>query len=74
MINVPSRIINVPFFKPNARSEPFGKENDIDVISMLSDPNDDSPANVDAAVQWRDDKKAFKKKVQTCVRKSQEEL
>ncbi len=45
----------------------------VSVISMLSDPNDDSPANVDAAVQWRDDRKAFKKKVQTCVRRSQEE-
>jgi ubiquitin-protein ligase len=23
---------------------------------MLSDPNDDSPANIDAAVMWRDDR------------------
>lgn len=29
----------------------------ISVISMLSDPNDESPANLDAAVQWRNDKK-----------------
>mmetsp|Transcript_23950 Transcript_23950/g.56575 ORF Transcript_23950/g.56575 Transcript_23950/m.56575 type:complete len:233 (+) Transcript_23950:12-710(+) len=45
----------------------------ISVISMLSDPNDESPANLDAAVQWRNDKKAFKKKVRQIVRKSQDE-
>ena len=44
----------------------------ISVISMLSDPNDNSPANVDAAKQWRNDIKGFKKKVAQCVRKSQE--
>jgi ubiquitin-conjugating enzyme E2 G1 len=43
------------------------------VISMLSDPNDESPANLDAAVQWRNDMAGFKKKVRQCVRKSQEE-
>jgi len=45
----------------------------ISVISMLSDPNDESPANLDAAVMWRNDKAAFKKKVRQIVRKSQEE-
>ena len=44
----------------------------ISVISMLSDPNDESPANLDAAVQFREDKKAFRRKVRDCVRKSQE--
>jgi ubiquitin-conjugating enzyme E2 G1 len=44
----------------------------ISVISMLSDPNDESPANLDAAVQWRNDRAAFKKKVRQTVRKSQE--
>jgi len=44
----------------------------VSVISMLSDPNDESPANLDAAVQWRNDRKAFKKKVRQTVRKSQE--
>ena len=43
------------------------------VISMLNDPNDESPANIDAAKQWREDKDAFKKRVRMCVRKSQEE-
>jgi ubiquitin-protein ligase len=69
---------------------------------MLSDPNDESPANLEAAVplvpmpllcwpcvlecrspalpllhqqkQWREDKAGFKKKVQQCVRRSQEML
>lgn len=45
----------------------------VSVISMLSDPNDESPANLDAAVLWRNDKKAFKKRVRQIVRKSQEE-
>jgi len=44
----------------------------ISVISMLSDPNDDSPANLDAAVMWRNDKIAFKKAVKQVVRLSQE--
>lgn len=46
----------------------------ISVISMLSDPNDESPANLEAAKQWREDKAGFKKKVQQCVRRSQEML
>jgi ubiquitin-conjugating enzyme E2 G1 len=46
----------------------------ISVISMLSDPNDESPANIDAAVQWRNEKDAFKKRVRKCVRKSCEEM
>jgi len=44
----------------------------LSVISMLSDPNDESPANLEAAKQWREDKDGFKKKVQQCVRRSQE--
>jgi ubiquitin-conjugating enzyme E2 G1 len=46
----------------------------ISVISMLADPNDESPANVDAAKEWREAYPEFKKKVARCVRKSQEEL
>lgn len=44
------------------------------VISMLNDPNDESPANLDAAVMWRNDRAAFKKKVRQIVRKSQETM
>jgi len=45
----------------------------ISVISMLADPNDESPANVDAAKDWRENYSEFKKKVARCVRRSQEE-
>ena len=45
----------------------------VSVISMLADPNDESPANLDAAIMWRNDRPAFKKKCRNLVRKSQEE-
>lgn len=44
------------------------------VISMLSDPNDESPANIDAAVMFRNDIAAFKKKCRQIIRKSQEDM
>ncbi|KAF8253850.1 ubiquitin-conjugating enzyme [Wilcoxina mikolae CBS 423.85] len=44
----------------------------ISVISMLSSPNDESPANLEAAKMWREDPAAFKKKVRKCVRDSLE--
>eukprot|EP00794_Sanderia_malayensis_P013888 gene13888-15336_t len=41
----------------------------LSVISMISDPNDESPANVDAAKEWRSDYNGiFKKNVRRCVR------
>ncbi|XP_070572003.1 ubiquitin-conjugating enzyme E2 G1-like [Ptychodera flava] len=47
----------------------------LSVISMLADPNDESPANVDAAKEWRQDYTgAFKRKVRNCVRRSQEDM
>lgn len=46
----------------------------VSVISMLSDPNDSSPANIDAAVMWRDRRDEFKKYVRQLVRRSQEEM
>jgi len=42
----------------------------LSVISMLSSPNDESAANVEAARQWRDDPATFKKRVRKCVRDS----
>jgi len=45
----------------------------VSVISMLSDPNDESPANIEAAKEWRVEKAQFKRHVARCVRKSQEE-
>ncbi|KAL4575105.1 hypothetical protein LXL04_021946 [Taraxacum kok-saghyz] len=44
----------------------------LSIISMLSSPNDESPANVEAAKEWRDRRDEFRKKVGRCVRKSQE--
>uniref|UniRef100_A0A7S4BYG8 E2 ubiquitin-conjugating enzyme n=1 Tax=Chrysotila carterae TaxID=13221 RepID=A0A7S4BYG8_CHRCT len=44
----------------------------LSVISMLSCPNVDSPANIDAAKEFRDDPDTFKKKCSRIVRKSQE--
>jgi len=46
----------------------------LSVISMLSDPNFSSPANVDASVQWRRDIEKFKAKVKETVNKSIKEL
>jgi len=37
---------------------------------MLSSPNDESPANVEAARMWREDPEGFKKQVRRCVRES----
>ena len=44
----------------------------LSVISMLSSPNDESPANVEAASLWRDNTAEFKKRVRKCVRDSLE--
>ncbi|KTW26400.1 hypothetical protein T552_02881 [Pneumocystis carinii B80] len=44
----------------------------LSVISMLSSPNFDSPANVEAAKHWRDDPRGFEKKVRRLVRQSAE--
>ncbi|KAK6024502.1 ubiquitin--protein ligase [Ostertagia ostertagi] len=45
----------------------------LSVISMLADPNFESPANVDAAKMQRENYSEFKKRVAACVRRSQEE-
>ena len=45
----------------------------ISVISMISSPNTDSPANIDAAKLLREDEPKYRKEVQRCVRRSQEE-
>jgi ubiquitin-conjugating enzyme E2 G1 len=46
----------------------------LSVISMLSSPNDESPANLEAAKEWRENKVEFKRKVGRVVRESQENL
>ena len=40
----------------------------ISVLSMLAEPNDESPANVDAAKMWRDDRTMFNKKCEENVK------
>lgn len=45
----------------------------LSVISMLSSPNDESPANVVAAKEFRESPDAFNKRVRRLARKSQEE-
>ena len=42
----------------------------ISVMSMLAEPNYESPANVDAAKMWREDKATFLKNVDSNVRES----
>jgi ubiquitin-conjugating enzyme E2 G2 len=42
----------------------------ISVMSMLAEPNDESPANVDAARMWREKRKEYEEVVRGNVRKS----
>ncbi|ETI24526.1 hypothetical protein G647_03895 [Cladophialophora carrionii CBS 160.54] len=42
----------------------------ISVMSMLAEPNDESPANVEAAKMWRERRPEFEKKVRQGVRRS----
>ena len=46
----------------------------ISVISMLNDPNCDSPANIDAAVMLRNNKKEYEKKVRQLALKSMDDF
>jgi ubiquitin-conjugating enzyme E2 G2 len=41
----------------------------ISVVSMLAEPNDESPANVDAAVMWRTKRAEYEEKVRQGVRR-----
>ena len=42
----------------------------ISIISMITDPNFESPANIDAGKEWRDDYETYKKKIYSLVAKS----
>lgn len=42
----------------------------LSVMSMLAEPNSESPANVDAAKMWRDDRPAFMARAKKNVEKS----
>jgi ubiquitin-conjugating enzyme E2 G2 len=39
-------------------------------MSMLAEPNDESPANVEAAKMWRERKVEFERRVREGVRRS----
>jgi ubiquitin-conjugating enzyme E2 G2 len=41
----------------------------ISVMSMLAEPNDESPANVEAAKMWRNHRAEYEKKVRDGVRR-----
>jgi len=42
----------------------------LSVVNLLLEPNDMSPANVEAAKEWRSDRDTFNSKVKICVEKS----
>ena len=46
----------------------------LSVMSMLNDPNIDSPANIDASKQFKEDPEAYKKKVKKLAQLSVEML
>ncbi|KAJ9653799.1 Ubiquitin-conjugating enzyme subunit [Neophaeococcomyces mojaviensis] len=46
----------------------------ISILSLLDDPEINSPANVDASVMYRDDKNAFKKRVLEDVERSKKDI
>ena len=46
----------------------------LSVVSMLNDPNIESPANIDAAIEFRDQRDAYKKKVRKLTQQSTEFL
>ena len=41
----------------------------ISVVSMLAEPNDESPANVEAAVMWRGKRDEYERVVRESVRR-----
>eukprot|EP01112_Ceratiomyxa_fruticulosa_P004736 TRINITY_DN1527_c0_g1_i1.p1 TRINITY_DN1527_c0_g1~~TRINITY_DN1527_c0_g1_i1.p1 ORF type:complete len:175 (-),score=23.99 TRINITY_DN1527_c0_g1_i1:76-600(-) len=42
----------------------------LSVVSMLAEPNIESPANIEAAKMWRDDRRKYHEKAALCVRKT----
>ena len=44
------------------------------VISMLNDPNTESPANLDASLQFRDERESYNKQVRMLASKSLEDM
>lgn len=46
----------------------------LSVMCMLNEPNIESPANLDAAKEFRDDRESYKKKVRKLAQKSLEQM
>eukprot|EP01133_Synstelium_polycarpum_P010996 gene10996-12808_t len=46
----------------------------LSVISLLSAPNTSSPANVDASVEWRNERDAYKKRIKVLVSKANQKV
>jgi len=73
-------ILRAPWDDPNGYEPPTERWSPVHkvenillrIISMLSSPSDESPANTDAAKEWREDRDEFKKKVSRIVRRSRE--
>jgi len=42
----------------------------LSVVSMLAEPNVESPANIEAGKMWREDRRRFRDKVHSSVRKT----
>lgn len=42
----------------------------LSVVSMLAEPNDESPANIDASKMWRENREEFNRIAQRIVRKT----
>ncbi|EFA78174.1 ubiquitin-conjugating enzyme E2 [Heterostelium album PN500] len=46
----------------------------LSVISLLSAPNTSSPANVDASVEWRNEREAYKKRIKALIAKANQKV
>ena len=46
----------------------------LSVISMMNDPNISSPANIDASVQYRDDRETYNQKVRRLAQRASDYL
>jgi len=44
----------------------------VSILSLFSDPNDSSPANIDAGKLWREDRKMFNRRARRCAQRTLE--
>lgn len=62
------------YYREDEKWRPVYHPNSImlSIVSLFITPNDESPANVDAGKDWRENRELFRKKVNKCVRDSLE--